>query len=74
MACRNDALVCDRQEWQERGEENGLIIERILILVRNVLSIPADPDVEKRTDNDVSAEDKASELYYLLHNVLYLLR
>lgn len=68
MACRNDVrCLCDRQEWQERGEENSLIIERILILVRNVLNVPADPDAEKRPDNDVSAHDKASEYSYLYY-------
>jgi timeless len=42
----------------EREEEKGLVIERILILVRNVLQVPADPEVEKRTDNDASVHDQ----------------
>jgi timeless len=42
----------------EREEEKGLVIERILILVRNVLQVPADPQVEKRTDNDASVHDQ----------------
>lgn len=33
--------------WEERGEEHNLLIERILLLVRNVLHIPADPYEEK---------------------------
>lgn len=41
-----------------RPEENGLIIERILILVRNILHVPADPDAEKRPDNDASVHDQ----------------
>nr|CAD7447612.1 unnamed protein product [Timema bartmani] len=45
-------------EWQERGEETSLVVERILILVRNVLQVPADPDAEKRTDNDASIHDQ----------------
>ncbi|KAJ8982321.1 hypothetical protein NQ317_006666 [Molorchus minor] len=41
----------------ERGEENSLIIERILILTRNVLYVPAD-SMEKRPDNDASVHDQ----------------
>jgi len=42
----------------ERDEDKGLVIERILILVRNVLQVPADPEAEKRTDNDASIHDQ----------------
>jgi timeless len=42
----------------ERDEEKGLVIERILILIRNVLQVPANPEVEKRTDNDASIHDQ----------------
>jgi timeless len=42
----------------ERDEDIGLVIERILILVRNVLQVPADPEAEKRTDNDASIHDQ----------------
>ena len=45
------------QEFTERGDENSLIIERILILIRNILYIPADP-MEKRPDNDASVHDQ----------------
>lgn len=38
-----------------------MVIERILILLRNILHIPPDPDVEKFTDNGVSVHDKVSE-------------
>ncbi|KAJ9574819.1 hypothetical protein L9F63_008018, partial [Diploptera punctata] len=48
----------------EREEEKGLIIERILILARNVLQVPADPAVEKRADNDASIHD---QLLWALH-------
>nr|XP_023016006.1 protein timeless homolog [Leptinotarsa decemlineata] len=41
----------------ERGEENGVKIERILILVRNVLFVPADAS-ERRPDNDASLHDQ----------------
>lgn len=51
-------------DWQERGEENGIIVERILILVRNVLQVPPDPDSEKRPDNDASLHD---QILWALH-------
>nr|CAD7457158.1 unnamed protein product [Timema tahoe] len=51
-------------EWQERREETSLVVERILILVRNVLQVPADPDAEKRTDNDASIHD---QILWALH-------
>uniref|UniRef100_A0A1Y1K941 Timeless N-terminal domain-containing protein n=1 Tax=Photinus pyralis TaxID=7054 RepID=A0A1Y1K941_PHOPY len=40
-----------------RGEENNLIIERILILVRNIL-YTANPDEEQRPDSDASVHDQ----------------
>ncbi|PSN55765.1 Protein timeless [Blattella germanica] len=42
----------------EREEDKGLVIERILILARNVLQVPADPEAEKRADNDASIHDQ----------------
>ncbi|XP_034934838.1 protein timeless homolog isoform X2 [Chelonus insularis] len=41
----------------ERGEENELIIERILTLIRNALQVPPD-DNEKRVDNDATVHDE----------------
>ncbi|KAL1505671.1 hypothetical protein ABEB36_005177 [Hypothenemus hampei] len=41
----------------QRGNENSLIIERILILIRNVLYVPADL-MERRPDNDASVHDQ----------------
>lgn len=35
------------QDWEQRQEEDNLLIERILLLVRNVLHVPADPFEEK---------------------------
>lgn len=35
------------QDWEQRQEEDNLLIERILLLVRNVLHVPADPCEEK---------------------------
>ena len=41
-----------------RSEEQSLLIERILVLIRNVLQIPANPQVECRADNDASLHDQ----------------
>lgn len=35
------------QDWEQRQEEDNLLIERILLLVRNILHVPADPCEEK---------------------------
>lgn len=48
------------QDYAERGDDNSLIIERILILIRNVLYVPAD-SMEKRPDNDASVHDQVNE-------------
>ncbi|XP_042877504.1 protein timeless homolog [Penaeus japonicus] len=45
-------------DWENRQEDDRLIIERILILVRNILSVPASPEDEKRTDDDASVHDQ----------------
>ncbi|KAL4716642.1 hypothetical protein ACJJTC_008277 [Scirpophaga incertulas] len=45
-------------DWSERDEDTGLVIERILILIRNVLHVPADLDREKRPENDASVHDQ----------------
>ncbi|XP_041971304.1 protein timeless homolog [Aricia agestis] len=53
-------------DWSERDEDTGLIIERILILIRNVLHVPADLDKEKRPENDASVHDQV--LWALNHS------
>ncbi|XP_064643894.1 protein timeless homolog [Lineus longissimus] len=45
-------------DWEHRQEEDTILIERILILVRNILHTPPDPDAEKRTDDDASVHDQ----------------
>lgn len=45
-------------DWEQRQEEDNLLIERILLLVRNVLHVPADPNEEKNVDDDASIHDK----------------
>ncbi|XP_023563143.1 protein timeless homolog isoform X2 [Octodon degus] len=44
--------------WEERQEEDNLLIERILLLVRNILHVPADLDQEKSIDDDASVHDQ----------------
>ena len=51
-------------DWEHRHEEDRLLIERLLILVRNILIVPSDPDEEKRTDDDASLHD---QLLWALH-------
>uniref|UniRef100_A0A8D0GCA5 Timeless circadian regulator n=1 Tax=Sphenodon punctatus TaxID=8508 RepID=A0A8D0GCA5_SPHPU len=46
------------QDWEQRQEEDSLLIERLLLLVRNVLHVPADPDEEKNVDDDASTHDR----------------
>ncbi|XP_052803681.1 protein timeless homolog isoform X2 [Mya arenaria] len=45
-------------DWEHRHEEHRLLIERVLILIRNVLHIPPNPDAEQRTDDDASVHDQ----------------
>lgn len=59
-----------------RSEEQGLIIERILSLIRNVLQVPVSPDAEKRADNDASLHDQiiwSLQQAGVLDVVLYIL-
>lgn len=61
-------MQCLFQDFSERGEELSLIIERILILIRNVLYVPANPD-EFRPDNDASVHDQVSGFLFLIRFV-----
>uniref|UniRef100_A0A665TTC1 Timeless circadian clock n=1 Tax=Echeneis naucrates TaxID=173247 RepID=A0A665TTC1_ECHNA len=45
-------------DWDQRQEEDNLLIERILLLVRNILHVPADPCEEKKVDDDASIHDR----------------
>ncbi|XP_075880602.1 protein timeless homolog [Nelusetta ayraudi] len=45
-------------DWEQRQEEDNLLIERILVLVRNVLHVPTDPCEEKKVDDDASIHDR----------------
>ncbi len=43
-------------------EDDKLLTERILILIRNILDIPATPDDDKRTDDDASVHDQVGPI------------
>ncbi|XP_033927438.1 protein timeless homolog isoform X1 [Melopsittacus undulatus] len=45
-------------DWEQRQEEDTLLIERILLLVRNVLHVPLDPTEEQRVDGDATVHDR----------------
>uniref|UniRef100_A0A0L8FYM3 Timeless N-terminal domain-containing protein n=1 Tax=Octopus bimaculoides TaxID=37653 RepID=A0A0L8FYM3_OCTBM len=45
-------------DWEHRHEEDRVLIERLLILVRNVLHVQPDANEEKRTDDDASIHDQ----------------
>lgn len=46
------------QDSSVRSEEDGLLIERVLVLIRNVLQVPVSPETERRSDNDASLHDQ----------------
>lgn len=57
-------------------EEQNTILERILVLIRNVLQVASNPQHEKRVDNDISIHD---QVLWALHDagmfdlILYIL-
>jgi len=53
-----------KKDWDERLEDDKLIIERILILVRNVLQVPTNVRREGRTTDDASMHD---QVLWVLH-------
>nr|CAH8872526.1 unnamed protein product [Trichobilharzia regenti] len=57
VLCNVVGILLDKN-WEERSEEDRLLIERILILVRNILHITPDITNERRTDEDVSVHDQ----------------
>ncbi|XP_071942430.1 protein timeless homolog [Antedon mediterranea] len=46
------------REWEDRRDEHTLLMERILLLIRNILHVPANPEQEMRTDDDASVHDQ----------------
>jgi timeless len=51
------AQLCN-QPSEDRSPDDSLMVERILILLRNILHIPSCPEQEKRTDDDVDLHDE----------------
>lgn len=51
-------LTLHLKDAGDRMEEQSLVLERILVLTRNVLQVPSNPQREKRVDNDVSIHDQ----------------
>nr|XP_047136191.1 protein timeless homolog isoform X1 [Hydra vulgaris] len=43
---------------EDRGEDELLMFERLLVILRNVLHVPSNPNEEKRTEDDVSVHDQ----------------
>ena len=56
-----------KKDWDERLEDDKLIIERILILIRNVLQVPTNVRREGRTMDDVSLHDQVTRESILYH-------
>ncbi|NXG63116.1 TIM protein, partial [Hemiprocne comata] len=57
--CHGGALMALwLQDWEQRQEEDTLLIERILLLVRNVLHVPPDPAEQQGVDGDASVHDR----------------
>lgn len=51
-------------DWENRQEEDRLLIERILILLRNILHVVPNLAKEQRTDDDASVHD---QILWALH-------
>lgn len=70
-------VVCDFmncyffQEWDDRLEEDSLLIERILLLIRNILHIPANKQAEKVHVN-IDISNALYSLYLLLYNFYFI--
>lgn len=45
-------------EWEDRKPEDTLLVERILVLIRNLLHTPPTSDDAKKTAADMSLHDK----------------
>lgn len=53
------------QDWALRTEDQGILIERVLVLVRNVLQVPASLDNEACIDGEANLHD---QLIWVLHH------
>lgn len=64
------------KEPAQRSEEKGVLVERVLVLMRNILHIPSNSETEKRADNDASLHDQilwALQQSGILDLVLYII-
>lgn len=64
------------QDWAERTEEQELIIERILMLIRNILQVPSCVEAENRYEKAASVHDQVLWALHqtgILNLVLYIL-
>ncbi|CAG0882336.1 unnamed protein product [Darwinula stevensoni] len=46
------------KSWEDRMEDDRVMLERILVLTRNILHVPADPQAESRAEGDASIHDQ----------------
>jgi len=46
------------KDWEERLEDDKLVLERILILIRNILQVPTNVRSEGRTEGDATLHDQ----------------
>merc|ERR1719391_210434 len=53
-----------KKDWEERLEDDKLVLERILILIRNILQVPSDVHHEGRTEGDATVHD---QILWALH-------
>ena len=64
--------VC--QEWDDRLEDDSLLIERILLLIRNILHVPANKQAEKvnfcRNWNKLW-QDRLLNFYHFIYLLYY---
>lgn len=65
-----------KMDWSERTEEQELIIERILMLIRNILQVPSCVEDESRYEKTASVHDQvlwALQQTGILNLILYIL-
>lgn len=52
-------------DWDKQMQDDKAALERILVLIRNMLMVPADPKEEKRTDDENSLHDRVLMVMHL---------
>ena len=51
-------------KWEDRRPEDTLLVERVLVLIRNLLHTPASTEDLRRTNQELSSQD--SLIWYVL--------